>query len=567
MTETTDKFPARNGRVLWSGHISLILFVCATAASVAGCAILGRLQYRHAIALYVAAQYAMVLPALVWFLRSNRAASPRRLSVGDFRLAAAAILGVLSVVVAMSYDHGHTIPDESAYQFQARVFASGHVMAAPLPGSTVAAVNTPPEIYFENQIDTTRGWFAKYTPGYPLLLSLGYLLHCPWLVNPVLGLLLLAGVSSVASLYGTAVRNTAVLLVAFSAYTLLYSVGYLSHAFSALVGLGATGSAIHAVRRKSLVGVVVCYSLIIAGTEIRPYTGAVIAVLCTIYTCWGSLDAPYFLRRAIGIAGAAAVISVALFLAGNRVFTGNFLMSPYAYAQGAMRIRELSLSFPLIFHNVLSEWRPAIVDTLFSTVPFVALAAGYACVRERQFRKEILLLSAVFPALVVAYFFETMGGSASFDGERYYYEGFAILCVAAARGLSLLVSDWRIRNGAAVAALSVLLATQVLPITWVIRDIESHLSPWRKAYQASIVPPAPRLVLLSGATNEFTAKHANWNAADWQSEPTIFLNDPGPPRRREVACRFGASAYRVVSYDSRQRRAVSHDFASGCGGR
>ncbi len=300
-------------------------------------------------------------------------------------------------------------------------------MAAPLPGATAVAVNAPPEIYFEQQVDTTRGWFAKYPPGFPLLLSLGYLAHCSWLVNPILGLLLLAGVNQIASPYGTAVRNTAVLLVALSGYTLLYRVGYLSHAFSALVGLGAVGSAIHAVRRKSLVAVAICFTLIIAGNEIRPYTGAVIAVLCTIYTCWASWDAPNFLRRAIGIAGAAAVISVALFLADNRVFTGNLLMSPYAYAQGSMGIRELSLSFPLIFHDVVFVWHPAIVDTLFSTVPFVALAAGYACVRERQFRKEILLLSAVFPALILAYFFETMGASGSFDGERNYYEGFALL--------------------------------------------------------------------------------------------------------------------------------------------
>jgi hypothetical protein len=542
------------------------VFVCAAAVSVAGCAILGLLQYRHAILLYVAAQYAIVLPALLWFLRSNRTASPTGFSVGDYRLAAAAVFGVLAIGVTLSYDHGHTVPDESGYQFQARIFASGHVMAAPLPGATPAAVDTPPEIYFEDQIDTTRGWFAKYTPGYPLLLSLGYLLHCPWLVNPVLGLLLLAGVSAVSSLYGTAVRNSAVLLVAFSGYTLLYSVGYLSHAFSALAGLGAAGSAIYAVRRKSLIGIGVCFSLAIVGTEIRPYTGVVIALLCTVYTCWGFRNSPKLLRKTLWIVGLAGLFSSGLFLAGNRVFTGDVLSSPYVYAHSRTRLRELTLSLSVIFHNIISLSRPAIVETLFSTVPFLVVAAGYACMRERQFRKEILLLSVLFPALVLAYLLQSEG-SGSFDGERYYYEGFAPLCIAAARGFTLLVSNWRIRKGAAAVALSALLATQVLSLTWVIRDIESHLTPWRKAYQTSIAPPAPGLVLLSGATNEFTAKHANWNAANWRRERTIFLNDPGPARRREVACRFGASSYRLVYYDSQRGQAVGQDFASGCGGR
>ncbi len=356
------------------------------------------------------------------------------------------------------------------------------------------------------------------------------------------------------------------MLVAFSGYTVPYSAGYLSHAFSALVGLAAVGSAIHAVRRQSLIAVAICFTLIIAGNEIRPYTGAVIALLCTAYACWGLRRSPTLLRRTVWIVGAAGAISVALFLAGNRVFTGDFLRSPYVYAHSRTRLRELTLSLPVVFHNIIYLSRPAIVETLFAMVPFVILAAGYACIRERQFRKEILLLSALSPALVLAYFLQS-DGSGSFDGERYYYEGFALLCIAAARGLALLVSDWQVWNGAAVVALSARLATQVLPLAWVIRDIESHLRPWRKAYPASIAPPAPTLVLLSGAIDEFTAMHANWNAADWQTEPTIFLNDPGPSRRPEVACRFGASVYRVVWYDSQNRRAVSHDFAGACGER
>ncbi len=524
---------------------------------------MARSHNTHRSVSYVALQYLLVLPALLFFLRRSRVRPAAPFSVPDFRSRVIAGFAVLAAIVGFSYDHGHTIPDESAYLFQARLFASGHLKAAPMPGATASVRTTPPEIYFEHHIHTLRGWFAKYPPGWPFALSIGYLLGCPWLVNPVLGVLLLLLVNHVASHWGPSTSNLAVLVVAGSAYTMLYSVGFLSHAFSAVVALASLAAVIRAVHQQRLSALAVCFSLVVIGTVIRPYTGAVIALLCTVYTVHGFLHRSTLRLRAFAVVGVAGLLSVSLVLLVNRIYTGDFLISPYAYARGGASVRELTMDPSIIASNLLHAWRWSFADTLCTSFPFVFLAAGYACWREREFRREAVVLSLLFPMLVVAYIFQR-DGSASFDGERYYYEGYAALCIAGARGFLLFISDWRIRRRNAAATLSVLLATQAVFVAFVIRDIEEILTPWRMAYRASIAYPAPKLVFLSGDTPIFTAKHANWNGANWKAEPTVFLNDPGVARRNEVACRFADSTYRIVSYNRLSGQAQSHDFVTTC---
>jgi hypothetical protein len=92
--------------------------------------------------------------------------------------------------------------------FQARVFAAGELKARPIPGATTNPREVPPEIHFEQTIHTPSGWFAKYPPGWPLILALGYLVHLPWLANPVLGMFQLAITWWIAGLWG---RNTPIL--------------------------------------------------------------------------------------------------------------------------------------------------------------------------------------------------------------------------------------------------------------------------------------------------------------------------------------------------------------------
>jgi hypothetical protein len=507
--------------------------------------------------------YGAVFPALLWYWR-KREMPGETLSLPDLRLPAIVVFALITTAIAFTYDHGHTLPDESSYRFQARVFAAGEWKAQPMPGAAATAPETPPEIYFEHQAHTQRGWFSKYPPGWPLALAAGYLAGCPWAINPVFGVILLLLVNTLARPWGRETQNLAVIFTALSAYSMLYSTGFLSHAFMAATGTGAMAAAFQGVRTERMRDIALCFLLAAIGTEIRPLTGVVIAVWCATYVLYAFGGKWRLFGISFATMLAAGAVSVALLLTLNKLYTGSALISPYAYSRGLNKIQELTLSPSLIAHNVGSVWRWSTTDTLCFTFPFLFPAAIYACTVERRFRRELITLALLFPLLMAAYLFQSESSS-SFDGERYYYEGFAALCIVAARGALLLISRWRVGKQAVSRGLLALCAIQALFIIVMIRDVEARLAPWRMAYRASVAAPRPGLVFLGGSQAAFASKHANWNEARWETERTIFLNDPGVARRDTVACRFQRSSYRVVTYDVAAQRVITYDGAARCG--
>ena len=533
----------------------------AVAIAVAAIVAIGlELRKNHSRLAFDFLLYGTVLPALLWFWWDNRSGNAEPPSFPDLRVPCAIVFGLITGITGFSYNHGHTLADESSYLFQARVFASGEIKAEPMPGAQASSPAAPPEIYFEHQAHTTRGWFSKYPPGWPLALAVGCLLGCPWLLNPALGLALLAVVNYLARPWGRATQNLAVLLTACSAYTMLYSTGFLSHAFIAAVGMAAIAAAFHGVRTKRLGWIIVCFLLVLAGIQIRTYTGVVIAAWCTGYTLWANRG---LRSRSIAVVAVAASASAALVFWVNRIFTGSYLVFPYAYSRGVTAIKELTFSPSLIAQNLAGAWRWALTDTLAFTFPLVFAAALYAVFNERVFRRELIALSLLFPMLIGAHIFQSESSS-SFDGERYYYEGYAALCIVAARGYLLLIERWRVRSRAATGGVAALAALHVVFIAIMLHDVQVRVAPWRAAYEASIAQPRPALVFLGGTSRAFATKHANWNEARWRTARTIFLNDPGATRRDQVACRFHRPAYRVVTYDVKSERVLVSDRAASC---
>ncbi len=87
--------------------------------------------------------------------------------------------GVLACVARYCLDAVPHIPDETAYLFQAKIFAQGKLWA-PVP-------HWPEFFRFEHIIMHDGRWFSKYPPFFSLLLALGVGAGVPWLVNPLLG--------------------------------------------------------------------------------------------------------------------------------------------------------------------------------------------------------------------------------------------------------------------------------------------------------------------------------------------------------------------------------------------
>lgn len=547
-------------RVLSSVALAVFLFA-ASAFSIIYCFLYLR-QNAHTGLVYLLLLHFLVLPALIWYWRVSRNGQPFFALLNTYLLTAVAFSSLV-VIVGLSTQNGRLIVDESAYRFQGRVFTTGKLKAAPMPGVQSDIRRTPPEIFFVHTLQTPGGWYAKYPPAWPLVLAVGYLLHCTWLINPLCGILQLFLIWWLARPWGHTTQVLAVVIASTSAYMLVSNVGYMSHPLESVAALLAIGTLIKGVQGSRLRWIALSFLLVIFAIQIRLYTGAVVGVLCTGILLYEFKAKRRLLVCGLSIAFASAVISVALYLAENRLYTGDALLSPYSLYRGGQNVDEFTLN-PIRMFSELHIWRWALAETIRATFPFLFLFALYGCWKQGRDKRYLIYLALLFPMLVVSYLADP-APSGSFDGERFYYEGFCLLAIVAARGFDLLVRNWRVSSRSVNIALGVLVAIQVPTIIFTTIDIQEALRLYDQAYQLSISAPAKPLVFLSSYPSRFSSKQVNWNEANWQQAQVIFLNDPGSNQRDSVACRFGRPVYRLVEFDPKRDRMFKADAVAYCG--
>lgn len=183
-----------------------------------------------------------------------------------------------------AYERVPHIPDEVAYLFQARYFATG-ALTAPAP---------PVPAGFEVFLITCESGrcLSPFPPGWPAFLAVGVLLHAAWLVNPVLGACnVLLTFAFARELWGLRVARLAALLLSVSPWHLLMSMSFMSHTSSLLVALVAA----YAVARAHRTG------------------RSVYCVLGGVAIGWSSLSRPLEAMVLVAILGTAA-----LFIRGTR---------------------------------------------------------------------------------------------------------------------------------------------------------------------------------------------------------------------------------------------------------
>ncbi len=552
---------------------ALLLMVFIGSAVLSFCLyfLLDSRQNPHASAYYLAMLYLVVLPLLLLYWRASRSKTAIECYFRPWHLVAVAVFAIVALVVGKTTEYGEMVADESSYMFQARVFAAGKLkaesMAFGIPNySSVRAEKVFPEIYFEDTIQSNSGWFSKYTPGWPLILAAGYLIRLPWLVNPIFGLLQLVLVWRLAQPWGAATQTLSILFITTSGYMLISSVGFLSHAATAFICLSALWSLLEGLREKRHGWIILSFLLVMGVTLLRPYTGGLLGLMCAGIAIWELRSRPRTMMKFLIIAGFAGAFAAAGFFFCNWLFTGDVRLSPYALWKGQRGIPDLTFNVSVVAHNAATVWRWAITDTVRVTFPFLFLFVAFACWKDRERRAHLIYLALFFPVLIAAHMLASWPeGSGSFDGERYYFEGFCAIAIVAARGFELFVSTWRVRPASVFAGLAVLLGLQFAFLILTVKDIETVLRPYREAHEVAISPPPVPLKFLSGNFPRFfQAKTVNWNEANWRNAGTLYLIDPGPARREQVACRFGRYFYRVVEYDARTKKFVKSDAAAKC---
>jgi hypothetical protein len=200
--------------------------------------------------------------------------------------------------------------------------------------------------------------------------------------------------------------------------------------------------------------------------------------------------------------------------------------------------------------------------SLIGLFPFAYLLAGYALFTERERRREVWILAAIYLALLVAYLAHPEG-SGVFFGERFHFEGIFAVFLLAARGLALLAQRWTLPRSALASVLGLLAILQVSQQAVTALTVARQGEPYRKIRAAVSQRSVTGVVFLRDSPG-FVAKHFNLNQADWAHAPRIVLVDFEPDHRDEWACRYHASNWTVAEYDPVTRSAILRGSRTNC---
>lgn len=360
----------------------------------------------------------------------------RRPSTGRLLGGGLLILGLVTAGVAvLAFGRKPLLIDSVVQLFQARVFASGRVVA-PAP---------PADGFFVTQHTLLDGnaWYAQYPPGHSALLAVGSAAGAAWLI-PVLLTVGTAGAlfAFVRRAYGRIEARLTLVLLVLAPFFWFMGASHMNHV-SSLFFLALFLAAFARWEDRPTAGRAVLAGLALGGAFLsRPLdavaVGAVFAGIAVpplrARREWGSV--------AGGTAGFLAVAAV--FLAFNWATTGDPFLPGYIKLWGESHglgfhegpwgevhtplagLRNELLDVALL-HALLFEW------PIPSLLPVAALfAAGWA---RPGWDRRLLLAFLAIPA---AYFFYWHRDG--FLGPRFLYAGLAFVLPLTARGL---LAAWR----------------------------------------------------------------------------------------------------------------------------
>jgi 4-amino-4-deoxy-L-arabinose transferase-like glycosyltransferase len=368
--------------------------------------------------------------------RAGRAvplATGERLAVAALAAAAGTVALLISWSVLELVPH---VTDSVSYLFQGRILAAGRLYEPPPAVPALFAQ--------ENVLLTPTRWCSKYPPGWPLLLALGWRLHAPWLISPLLLALAVAGVWLAGRrLYDPATGLLAAAALACSPFALLMAADAMAHvpalcasAWCLAMIAGAIDEGDDRRRRRRLLaaGLLGGFALLI-----RPLTALTLlapAVAWCGFALWRRRRLAELAWMAAGAAPCLAVLA-----AYNAVLFGGPLTSGYAVAEparfgsgGGAALVPLAVA---LLHSL--PWYLGRLNRCLWGFPWGDLVFLAPLLWTRPRRAADGMLAACAACLIVAHSFYFYG-DVIYSGPRFAFESLAPLSLLATRSLRTLGS-------------------------------------------------------------------------------------------------------------------------------
>jgi hypothetical protein len=400
-------------------------------------------------------------------LPARLAAGLRRPSPLAFALLVGAAFTAISVALAWyAYRFSPTTADEIAQLWHARILVHGRLTLPADPNFEFFAV--------DNVIDTGR-WYSQYPIGGPLVLALGYLIHAPWLLDPLLGGCTAALVYHVARrAYGETQGRAAAVVFALAPVPLLMSASYMNHvstlflAMLALAGLAEWERA--ATRRRGLViagGIGLALGFM---ATIRPLDAVVASTVVGLFQLT-VIRRDRWRWRDLAVQAILGAVGVAPLLYANWATTGGlfhfayevmwgpatglgFHVDPQGVAHTPFRALVLAAKYLSEMNSYLLGW----------PLPALVVAVAGLVSMRRASRWDGLLLG-LLAAQVVAYALYWHDGE--FLGPRFLYTAVPAVVILVARAPFLMAERWGgyWKFGAPLAVLTCLAVAWLVPMS------------------------------------------------------------------------------------------------------
>ena len=479
----------------------------------------------------------------------------------DRHLPAVVAIWVTLLAAVASYAVFERVPhidDSVSNYFQAKYFAAGHLFLPAPPDAESFQVD-------QMIIEPTK-WYGYAFPGWPMVLALGVRSGVPWLVNPILGgILILLGHALVRRRYDRGTANRVTLLLAVSPWLVFMSAEFMAHPLTGVLVVSAGLAFDRASAREGhrWMRWAVLLGLAVGGLLL---TRAIDAILVA-----AALGLVALLERRVVrmvplaiVAGLVAAAVGALLFAYNDAVTGRATYPPHMawsdrrWGPGVDRMgfgRDIGIRAwpqldPLPGHGVADVILNANKNVFMANVDLFGWAFGslifvWFAIGIGRWRRRDALMLGLLTSFVLGYSAYWFSGGPDF-GPRYWYPLMVALATLTARGAQMLSADvhrhrilsyasariWVLILAASLSAAVVTLPWRAVTKYYRYRGINGDI---RSLAAANKFQHA--LVFVRSDARDYQSAF-NLNLAPLDRPGVVYAFDAGPEKRAAVVAHF-----------------------------
>jgi hypothetical protein len=308
--------------------------------------------------------------------------------------------------------------DEYVYLFQAQQLSEGNLWSDVHP--------VPDFFEFHHLAQKDGKWVGRFPPGWPVLLSLAYVINIPpFLINTLIGWIAAVVLFRlVRRIYDERIALWSTIAMVFSSYFIFNAATYFSHMASLLEGLLFVYLAYRYLQNEKIIYAFAAGIFLGMLVMTRQLTAVIFLLPFVVY---------YFYKlklRALGplaLMAVGALPFVAFFLWYNYKITGDPLVPVTMWTNADEALGFVKGHTPV--KGAKFTFKRLAMFFYWASPSLLLLYFFYLVLRAKEFKKILLHPEDyIFLLLIVGYFFYYHSGGNQY-GPRFYLEGFPFLVI------------------------------------------------------------------------------------------------------------------------------------------